>query len=116
MKRKASKNTRGPNQKEKDFMWWLKHQRCVVSGVEPVEVHHCKGSSFKHNKVLVGHWFCIPLSYTEHRGPFGYHSGSKPWIEKHGAQSRLWLKMALKYPKQEEIPKDVWDAILDHAN
>jgi hypothetical protein len=116
MNRKSSKNTRGPNQDEKDFQWWLKNQRCIVSGQDGVSVHHCKGSTFKHNKVLVGHWFCIPLSYDEHQGPNGYHSGSKPWIERNGAQSELWARMAFRYPKQDKIPDDVKAAIIDYSN
>jgi len=44
MKRKATKNTRGPNSHEKDFQAWLKEQPCCLSGQNDVQVHHCAGS------------------------------------------------------------------------
>jgi hypothetical protein len=63
MNRKPSKNRngRGPNSAEKAFQGWLKNQPCVWCGNEgPSIVDHCKGSTFGHNKVHIGHWFCIP--------------------------------------------------------
>lgn len=110
MQRKATKNTRGPNQAEKDFQGWLKSQYCCVSGEYGVQVHHCKGATFKHKKVLIGHWFCIPLSEAIHNE---YHSGSKPWIEKYGLQRDLWVSMILKYQDETgvSVPDDVAMAI-----
>ena len=61
MQRKPTKNTRGPNADEKKFQGWLKEQPCVWCGNDgPSIVDHCRGATFKNNKVLVGHWFCIP--------------------------------------------------------
>ena len=61
MQRKATKNTRGPNSQERLFQGWLKEQPCAWCGNDgPSIVDHCKGATFKHNKVLIGHWFCLP--------------------------------------------------------
>ena len=62
MQRKPTKNTRGPNTDEKKFQGWLKEQPCVWCGNDgPSIVDHCKGATFKHNKVLIGHWFCLSV-------------------------------------------------------
>lgn len=61
MQRKPTKNTRGPNADEKRFQGWLKEQPCVWCGNDgPSIVDHCRGATFKHSKVLIGHWFCLP--------------------------------------------------------
>ena len=61
MQRKPTKNTRGPNTDEKKFQGWLKHRYCHWCGDSaPSIVDHCRGATFKHNKVLIGHWMCIP--------------------------------------------------------
>lgn len=61
MQRKKSKNTRLANAEEKRFHGWLKEQPCVWCGNEgPSIVDHCRGATFKHNKTLIGHWFCLP--------------------------------------------------------
>jgi len=110
MQRRPTKNTRGPNQDEKDFQKWLKENNCCLSGLFHVHVHHCLGATAKHNKVLIGHYFCIPLSPEIHRE---YHSGSKAWRESHGLQSALWAILAEEYETStgRVIPLDVKNAI-----
>lgn len=62
MQRKASKNTRAKNSAEKCFQAWLKEQPCIWCGnTGPSIVDHARGGSFKHNKVLIGEWFCLPV-------------------------------------------------------
>ena len=114
MQRKASKTTRGPNAAEKAFQAHLKQQNeSWVSGQYGVEVHHCKGSTFKHNKVLIGHWFCIPLTTDEHAE---YHSGTKAFQAKHGSQASIWLEAYhLGRFGEHEPPDDVFAAICDLA-
>lgn len=59
MQRRATKNTRGANAQEKAFQGWLKYQPCYWCNSESGSiVDHCKGATFKHNKVLIGHWMC----------------------------------------------------------
>lgn len=110
MQRKASKNTRGPNQAEKDFQGWLKQQPCCITGANGVQVHHCVGSTGRHNKVLIGHWFCLPLSPSMHEK---YHSGTKAWRINYGLQCDHWLTLAVQYEREtgKEVPQEVCVAI-----
>lgn len=87
MQRRTSKQTRGPNQHEKNFQAWLKERPCCITGRNDVIVHHCKGSTFKHNKVLIGHLFCIPLCESAHNL---YHAGTKDFTNIYGLQCDLW--------------------------
>lgn len=114
MQRKSTKNTRGANTDEKRFQAWLKTQKCCVAGQGVVEVHHCKGATFKHNKELIGHWFCIPLSQSAHRA---YHSGSKTWREVYGNQCDHWHDMHYKYKNETGLsaPNSVLNAIMDYG-
>ena len=62
MQRKPTKNTRGPNAEEKRFAAYTKGSDCIACGAEgPSIVDHVAGATYKHNKVLIGHWFLIPL-------------------------------------------------------
>ena len=113
MQRKATKNTRGPSAEEKRFQGWLKEQPCAITGEIGVHVHHCVGSSYKHNKELIGHWFCIPLSPRAHSE---YHAGTKAWREKYGPQSLYWVELLARCTDEiNEItcPYQVEAAILD---
>lgn len=116
MRRKKTKNTRGPNQQEKDFQGWLKDRRiCCITGQNNVEVHHCKGATFKHNKVLIGHWFVIPLCEEVHKE---YDQGTKAFLEKYGPQSGLWMECIKEYVYEtgrDYPPEDVTSAIIDYG-
>ena len=112
MQRKKTKQSRGINADEKRFLAWLKERRCCLTGEWGVEVHHCVGSSVKHNKVHIGHAFCIPLSVDKHRE---YHNGTKVFREKYGPQALLWLDefIAFKEETNIDLGYDVEAAILD---
>lgn len=112
MQRKASKNTRGPITEEKDFQVWLKNHPCCITGAHGVQVHHCKGSTFKHKKVLIGHWFCLPLSPEIHAE---YHAGTKAWREKYGSQAGHWVKLCAEYYEEAGvlIDSEIHDTIAD---
>ena len=61
MQRKASGNTRGANADEKRFMAFVKQCDCIACRADgPSIVDHMYGSSFKHNKILVGMWALLP--------------------------------------------------------
>ena len=114
MQRKRTKNTRGPTPLEREFQGWLKLRPCVVTGRGPVEVHHCKGSTFRHNKTLIGHAFCIPLFRDMH---LEYHAGTKAWIENYGTQSAYWEKVHDDWFSEtgNRMPDDVIEAIRDYS-
>jgi hypothetical protein len=94
--RKPTKTTRGPNADEKRFQGWLKEQPCCVTGVSgPSIVHHCEGATFKHNKVLVGHWFCLPL--CQEVDDVITHGSRKAFRERYGPQSDFWRAVIFNY-------------------
>jgi hypothetical protein len=111
MQRKPSKNRngRGPNSSEKAFQGWLKQQACVWCGNEgPSIVDHCKGSTFGHNKVHIGHWFCISqcVECDTQKTIHGKRQGNEAqaWIE----QESEW-----KFSTGKSCPDDLWQAIKD---
>ena len=107
MQRKPSKNRngRGPNADEKAFQGWLKEQSCVWCGNEgPSIVDHCKGATFGHNKVHIGHWFCIPQC-VECDTQKTIHG------KRQGNEASSWTIMVLQY--DDVVPEDVWNSIQD---
>lgn len=61
MQRKPTRQSRGPNAKEKAFQAWLKFEPCSFCFAPgPSILDHCKGSSFKVNKLMLGHIFINP--------------------------------------------------------
>jgi len=110
MRRKPTKNTRGPNAAEKAYGRKVKERPCCVCGCPgPSIVQHCFGPTFKHNKVLIGHWFIIPLCpICDTYDTLGSH---KAFREKFKPQSELWLEQVEKYG--DTPPDDVVAAITD---
>lgn len=109
MQRKPTKNTRGPNADEKRFQGWLKIQDCVWCGNPgPSIVDHARGATFKHNKVLIGHWFCLPDCITcDHEKTVGG--------KRQGNEAQAWLSMHEAYSAEtgRSAPLDVLLAIED---
>ena len=101
-----------PSKKQQDFQNWMRGLGCVVCGNQP-EVHHCCGSTAKHNKVEIGQYFCIPLCSYHHRGPKGVHSMGK---ERKNFEKFQWSKLALGYDMggHGDIPGEVVQAIKDY--
>lgn len=116
MQRKPTKNTRGPNAEEKRFQAWLKGQPCCVTGKPgPSIVHHCEGATFKHNKVLIGHWFCIPLCQeVDDVVTFG---SRRKFRELYGPQYQYAMHKIYEYEVKENClrvcPVEVMSSILD---
>lgn len=120
MQRKATKNTRGPNAEEKRFHRWVKErQACAAcSNLAPTILHHCEGSTFRHNKTLVGHWFVIGLCQV--CDDVVTHGSRKRFRLEFGPQSKLWRRLISEYDlhlKREHepdvVPVDVYNAIMD---
>lgn len=51
----------------------VREQGCIITGRNDVQIHHVVGRSYKHNKVLIGPWFILPLCWYLH----DVHSNSK---------------------------------------
>lgn len=61
-----------PTAKQKKWHDWLASFDCYICQ-QKAEVHHCVGSTGKHQKVHIGQDFCVPLCGHCHRGPQGIH-------------------------------------------
>lgn len=46
---------------------------------DPASIHHCAGSSARHDKIDIGQWWTLPLCWHHHQGPHGIH-GDMPAI------------------------------------
>lgn len=111
MKRKATKkSTRAQNADEKRFMLWCVEHDCIECGNYGVIIDHGEGSAFIHNKVLIGHWYILPLcpdcdsvktqgSHNAYRERFGR------------TQAEAWQELILDYPGA--IPREVQLSIID---
>ena len=114
MKRKATKTTRGPNALEKAFQGWLKEQPCATCNKPgPSIVNHAMGSTYKHNKTLIGHIFCNSL--CEFCDSIITLGSRRSFINRFGLQSDIWRLQAYKFIAQtsSNIPEEVMDAIMD---
>jgi hypothetical protein len=61
-KKSSNKNGRLANSDEKAFHAWLKiHDCCWCGNPGPCHVDHARGATFGHNKIHIGHWFCLPV-------------------------------------------------------
>lgn len=90
---------------------------CVVSGESIIQIHHVFGRTYKHNKVLIGPWYVLPLAFRYHDvssdNPFNVTHYPKQFAIEKGYQRDLFGKMVNKlqehgYPVP---PPDVLKAI-----
>lgn len=110
MQRKTTKTTRGSNAIEKRFLSWVKDQDCCCCGeTGPSIVDHAYGSTFKHNKILLGHWFLLPLCPA--CDEVDTQGSRKAFRVKFGSKAGLWLRLIEKSPVQP--PDEVAEAIKD---
>lgn len=110
MQRKPTKNTRVPNAAERSFQAWTKDCDCIVCGNPgPSIVDHCFGATFKHMKVLIGHWFVIPLCVECDN--VKTHGSNKVFREMFDSCSYLWDKHHMRCPCI--VPDEVIQAIDD---
>jgi len=103
---RPTKQTRGANADEKRYMAWVKHQGCCFC--------NCTSGAFKHNKVLIGHWFinskCTVCDMFTTQG-----SHNKLFKTFGITDSDATLKQMAKYEEETgvKIPTEVKDEILD---
>ena len=90
MKRPRSNNTRHANADEKRYHGWIKEsEHCAACRQDrPVNVHHCMGSTYRHNKRLIGHIFCIGL--CGECDEIVTQGSRREFTDKFGLQGDLW--------------------------
>ena len=52
---------------------------CACGAPPPSSAHHCTGDKMPRDDMRT-----IPLCYSCHQGPSGYHAAKRSWVEKHG--------------------------------
>jgi len=83
---------------------------CMVTG-GPAEIHHCVGRTGRHNKVDIGHWWILPLTTEQHRGPNGIHAHPERKLR----EKALFEEVLRRLNNSENRPPDeVVEAIRDY--
>ena len=115
MQRRATKNTRMGNSEEKRFHAFTKESDCIVCGnPAPSIVHHCMGSTYKHNKQLIGHWFVIPL--CQMCDDVVTHGSRRKFKDEFDLQGDYWQKHHANYAFQNInyiAPLEIIESIRD---
>lgn len=115
------KSKKNPTAAQKKWWDWLARQGCYL-GMGEACIHHCAGATAKQDKIDIGHWFVVPLSYLAHQGPHGIH-GDRALFDGHGlGESRkeiekaIFSRLVAHYAHQHDgalpMPADVYDAIM----
>ena len=108
MQRVATRQSRGANSAEKRFIGWVKQEPCICCNAPaPSIADHAMGATFKKNKVLIGHFWLLPL--CQWCDNVKTHGSRRQFISQFGLMSDLWLKLIEKY--EGVIPLDVIEAI-----
>jgi len=114
MQRKSTNKTRGANAKEKAFMVWVKTQPCsFCNHPSPSIADHVKGSTFRHQKRLIGHIFIN--SKCEECDKIVTFGTRKHLHEKYGINdSEATLKLMDKYAEETGIDFEIADHLVIH--
>ena len=115
-KRNNKKSTRPPVSDEKKFIKLVSEHHCCECGwPAPSIVDHCQGSSFIHNKALIGHWFVLP--YCQECDEVKTISGRAAYLKRFGRnQSQAWEQFIENCPTDSparKLPAEVFHAVLD---
>jgi len=111
MQRKSTKQSRGANRKEKEFIVWTKNRSCAYCGNPgPSRYDHCAGSAAKIKiigSVHIGHYFgvaecsdCAELTHSKKYETFGPHH-------------KIWLSEIEEFPG--EIPPEIIIGITEYG-
>jgi len=106
---------KAPTAEQKRFHNQVAEQGCWVTR-GPANIHHCVGSTAKHNKISIGQWWVIPLSYEAHQGPHGIHGDlaifNQPGFSRKEIEKEIFETML---GWQRPIPQDVYNAIMEYT-
>ena len=94
-----------PNKAQKDFR---ENLRSLYPGSE---IHHPVGTTGKHNKIHIGHWWILAISLGEHNMAHAMGKARKSY-EKEVFQSQM--RMYFNRYFQMPVPDAVLEAIQDY--
>lgn len=70
---------------------------CVVTKEKDVQIHHTFGRTYKHEKVLIGPWYILPLVHRLHdvssNHPHNVTHWPKKFAKEYGYQQDLFFRM-----------------------
>ena len=109
MQRVETRQSPGPNAEEKRFRQWTVEQDCIGCGNPGPSIgEHCRGATKRENKVLIGHWYMIPLCPS---CDSGHKKGNLRMIGgQYVPMPQLWYKHITDSPEQP--PDEVVSAIM----
>lgn len=105
-----------PNAQQRRWRELVRAMGSIISG-RPAEIHHAEGRNAKHNGVEIGHWWILPLTPDEHRGPDGIHSHPQRKAREKQLFARLLYAVLDDHnglPPECFPPRDVLDAIAEY--
>ena len=83
------------------------------------EIHHCVGRAAKQNKIHIGNYFILPISFEMHNvmsnNPLNVTHFRKRFTEEFGTQRDLFAKMVETIAEEDganPVPEDVFNAIM----
>ena len=81
----------------------------ILSGLHPVEIHHCAGRTAVHDKVHVGHWWILPLTSEEHARYVPEWGKRRKFMEKtlFGAVCKLIVRRGGELPFGEDVVRAI---------
>lgn len=104
---------KAPTARQKRWHNWLASLPCCATGEACEHLHHCAGSSARHNKIWIGQDWVVPLTDAAHMGPEGIHKrANRKRYEKE------WFAQIIERAKAEQVesipPEEVINAIMDY--
>ena len=103
---------------EKEWLERVANHGCVVNGNSQVQIHHCVGREGKQDKLFIGRWFVLPLSFWLHDVSsmhcWNVTHRRKNFIKEFGLESEIWHRMILKLAAESPLPfgRDIIDAVM----
>lgn len=111
---------KSPTVKQQAWQDWQRARGCCNCGAT-ASIHHCVGSSAKHDKVHIGQWFTIALCYDCHQGDHGIHHDMKAFTEQVCSRKALekhFFSIDDAGYREEAgdniVPEDAYNAIMDY--
>ena len=103
-----------PNACQKRWREEVRQLGSIISN-EPAIIHHCVGTSAKHNKVAIGHEFIIPLTDEEHKA---LHQGDIMILDgrsrKEFEKNAFYEVCALLHDHPDRPSHEIIEAIMDY--
>ena len=119
------------NKKHREWEELVRETGCCITGAtNDVQIHHVVGRKGKHNKILIGPYFILPLHEDYHMvtgaNPNAWHKNKKGFIEEFGCPVKLFKLVCHKIydpmtmdqmeddGPHDVLTSDIAEAILDY--